>query len=226
MLQQDALSLRQQFENHNQTIRQYPNGVLVWKISNLQEKMYDAQSERQTSIYSPACLTSSSGYLVCARLYLNGDGSARGTHMSIFLVVLRGPYDSILKWPFSFRVSFCLFDQRTMIESNGTIQPKHIIESFRPDMNSQSFSQPCSGMNIASGIPRFCPLDLFEEMNDRNLYVVNDTMYIKMFVDFIGIPRTMLPFIFNINVALPGHIQQKLISDEIERRREQNINDE
>ena len=221
ILHQDALSLKQQFEDHNQIIKQYPNGTIVWKISRVREKIYDAQSERQTSIYSPVFLTSSSGYLVCIRMYLNGDGSARGTHISIFLVIFRGPYDGILKWPFSYRVSFCLFDQRTMMESNGTIQPKHIIESFRPDTNSQSFSQPCAGMNIASGIPRFCPLDAFEQMNDQNLYVVDDTIYIKAFIDFIGIPRMMLPFVFNINLALPGHIQQKLITDELNRCKEQ-----
>jgi len=120
----------------------------------LVKKMYDAQSERQTSVYSPPFYTSTCGYKVSVRLYLNGDGSARGSHISIFLVILRGQYDSLLQWPFSYRVSFCLCDQKTMIETNGTTQPKHIIESFRPDTNSISFQRPCSSMNIASGIPK------------------------------------------------------------------------
>jgi hypothetical protein len=34
----------------------------------------------------------------------------------------------------------------------------------------------------------------------------------------------MLPFIFNINIAFPLHIQQKLISDEMKRLEEQNNN--
>ena len=224
VLQHEALATRELFVNHNQTINQCPTGVFVWKITQVQEKMYDAQSERQTSIYSPPFLTSSSGYRVCIRLYLNGDGSARGTHLSIFLVIFRGPYDGILQWPFRNRVSFCLFDQRTIMESNGTIQPKHFIESFRPDLNSQSFAQPCTKLNIASGIPRFCSLDEFANLNDTNLYVVNDTMYIKAFIDFIGVPRGMLSFIFNINIALPGHIQHKLITDELKRYQEQNSN--
>ncbi len=109
-----------------------------------------------------------------------------------------------------------------MIEKNGTIPPKHIIESFRPDTNSISFQRPCSSMNIASGIPRFCSLNELSELTNENLYVVNDTMYIKTFIDFIGMPRSILPFIFNINPAFPLHIQQKLISDEIKRREEQN----
>jgi TNF receptor-associated factor 2 len=223
-LKQDVTTLKQQIENDNKIVKQEPDGTMVWKINNVREKMYDAQSERQTSVYSPPFYTSISGYKVCVRLYLNGDGSARGTYMSVFLVILRGPYDSLLKWPFSYRVSFCLYDQRTIIEKNGKMQPKHIIESFRPDTNSISFKQPCSAMNIASGIPKFCPLSEISELTNDNLYIVNDTMYIKTLIDFVEMPRSMLPFIFNINIAFPLHIQQKLISDEMKRLDEQNNN--
>jgi len=224
VLKQNVISLKQDIENEGQIIKQEPDGTLVWKITNVREKIYDAQSERTTSVYSPPFYTSISGYKISVRLYLNGDGSARGTHMSIFLVILRGPYDSLLKWPFSYRVSFCLCDQRTMIEKNGTVQPKHIIESFRPDINSVSFRQPCSAMNIASGIPKFFSLSEFNQPTNENLYIVNDTIYIKTLIDFIGMPRSMLPFIFNINIAFPLHIQHKLILDEIKRREEQNTN--
>jgi len=223
-LKQDVTTLKQQIENDNKIVKQEPDGTMVWKITNVREKMYDAQSERQTSVYSPPFYTSISGYKVCVRLYLNGDGSARGSYMSVFLVILRGPYDSLLKWPFSYRVSFCLYDQRTIIEKNGKVQPKHIIESFRPDTNSISFKQPCSAMNIASGIPRFCLLSEISELTNDNLYIVNDTMYIKTLIDFVEMPRSMLPFIFNINIAFPLHIQQKLISDEMKRLEEQNNN--
>ncbi len=222
VLKQNVISLKQCIENQDEIMKQEPDGTMVWKITNVREKMYDAQSERTTSIYSPNFYTSISGYKICARLYLNGDGSARGTHISIFLVILRGPYDSLLKWPFSYRVSFCLCDQRTMMEKNGTVQPKHIIESFRPDVNSVSFQQPCSAMNIASGIPKFFPLSEFNQLTNENLYIVNDTIYIKILIDCIGMPRSILPFIFSINIAFPLHIQHKLILDEIKRRQEQN----
>ncbi|CAF5079271.1 unnamed protein product, partial [Rotaria sp. Silwood1] len=53
------------------------DGTLVWKITKFREKMIDAQSERQTSIYSPPFYSSPNGYKMRARLYLNGDGNAR-----------------------------------------------------------------------------------------------------------------------------------------------------
>jgi hypothetical protein len=48
-------------------------------------------------------------------------------------------------------------------------------------------------------------------------------MFIKVFIDFIGLSKSILPFIFSLNIALPIQIQQKLINEEIKRREEQNI---
>ena len=48
------------------------------------------------------------GYKMCARLYLNGDGMGKGTHVSLFFVIMRGPCDALLKWPF--RQKVCVRD--------------------------------------------------------------------------------------------------------------------
>ncbi|CAF4286818.1 unnamed protein product, partial [Rotaria sordida] len=145
ILQQDVASLKQKVDD-----MQYVSydGTLIWKITSLHEKMskVDAQSERQTSIYSPPFYSSATGYKMRARLYLNGDGNARRTHMSLFFVLMRGPNDAILKFPFNYKVTFCLYDQ--------TPQQRHIIDSFRPDIKSNSFQRPRSEMNIARGIPK------------------------------------------------------------------------
>lgn len=42
---------------------------------------------------------------MCLRIYLNGDGTGRGTHLSLFFVVMRGHSDALLKWPFNQKVS-------------------------------------------------------------------------------------------------------------------------
>ncbi|CAF1157140.1 unnamed protein product [Adineta ricciae] len=217
VLQQQIFSLKEQVNNGYGILPQERGDIIAWKITNVHEKMYDAMSERQTSIYSPPFYTSPTGYKLCIRLYLNGDGTSRGTHASIFLVVLRGEFDGILKWPFQYSVAFCLCDQRTMLESNGTREPKHIIGCFKPDTKSISFQKPTSSVNIASGIPKFCSLDTLNQSADDNLYIYQDTMIIKTFINFNGIDRKMLDFIFNLNLALPVHIRQKLIEDEVAR---------
>jgi len=43
---------------------------------------------------------------MCARLYLNGDGMGKGTHVSLFFVIMRGAYDALLKWPFRQKVCY------------------------------------------------------------------------------------------------------------------------
>ncbi|CAF3419900.1 unnamed protein product [Rotaria sp. Silwood1] len=183
------------------------DGTFVWKITNIQDKLADAQSERQTSIYSPPFYSSPTGYKMRARLYLNGDGNARRTHMSLFFVLMRGPNDAILKFPFNYKVTFCLYDQ--------TPQQRHIIDSFRPDVRSSSFQRPRSEMNIASGIPKFFPLTMIQQ--EGNPYVRDDTMFIKVMVGFAEMPKTVLPYALSLNPGLPTNVQQYIIKQEIER---------
>lgn len=52
----------------------------------------------------PAFYTSKYGYKMCLRIYLNGDGTGRGSHLSLFFVVMRGLSDALLKWPFNQKV--------------------------------------------------------------------------------------------------------------------------
>jgi hypothetical protein len=81
-------------------------------------------------------------------------------------------------------------------------------------------------MNIASGIPKFFALVDLNQPEEINRYIVNDTMFIKILIDFVGIPKTMLAFIFSLNIALPLQIQQKLIDEEMKRREKQSISEE
>ncbi|CAF0790707.1 unnamed protein product [Rotaria sordida] len=205
ILQQDYFSLKHKIEE-TQSISY--DGILIWKITNIQEKMIDAQSERQVSIYSPPFYSSLTGYKMCARLYLYGDGNARRTHISLFFVLMRGLHDSLLKFPFTHKVTFCLFDQ--------TGEQQHIIDSFRPDPKSSSFQKPRCDMNIASGIPKFVSLDKIQQQNNR--YIKENTMFIKVMVDFENLPKTMIPFAVGLNPGLPTYCQQRMIQQEIERR--------
>lgn len=60
------------------------------------------------NIYVSAFYTSKYGYKMCLRIYLNGDGTGRGTHLSLFFVVMRGHSDALLKWPFNQKVKLLL----------------------------------------------------------------------------------------------------------------------
>ncbi|XP_029467449.1 TNF receptor-associated factor 2 isoform X2 [Rhinatrema bivittatum] len=151
------------------------DGVFIWKIPDFTRKRQDAIVGRCPAMFSPAFYTSKYGYKLCLRIYLNGDGTGRGTHLSLFFVVIKGPNDALLRWPFNQKVTLMLLDQNNR---------EHIIDAFRPDVTSSSFQRPLNDMNIASGCPLFCPITKLES---KNSYVRDDTLFIKAIVDLTGL---------------------------------------
>ncbi|MBN3323843.1 TRAF2 factor, partial [Atractosteus spatula] len=167
------------------------DGVFIWKITDFTRRRQDAVAGRAPALFSPAFYSSKYGYKMCLRLYLNGDGTGRGTHLSLFFVVMRGKNDALLKWPFSqkspslilspsspslsLQVTLMLLDQNNR---------EHIIDAFRPDVTSSSFQRPVSEMNIASGCPLFCPLS---KLGGKSSYLRDDTIFIKAIVDLTGL---------------------------------------
>ncbi|XP_072017048.1 TNF receptor-associated factor 3-like [Amphiura filiformis] len=115
---------------------------------------------------------------MCARIYLNGDGMGKGTHLSLFFVVMKGQYDNILRWPFRQKVTFMMVDQGNR---------EHVVDAFRPDPTSSSFKKPTHEMNIASGCPLFVALNLLE--NGNFAYVKDDCLFVKVIVDVSDLER-------------------------------------
>ena len=146
------------------------NGAFLWHIPEVRQRIRDAKIGRITSIYSPPFYTGRNGYKMCIRAYLNGDGSGEGTHLSIFLVLMKSEYDTLLQWPFESKVSLILVDQDHM---------KHLVQTFKPNPQSCSFQKPKTDMNVASGCPEFADLSIL----DNTSYVKDDQMYIKAVVD-------------------------------------------
>ena len=146
------------------------DGHLLWKINEFSRRRNRAVNGQQKAFTSPCFFTGPYGYKMRARIYLNGHGMGRGTHISLFFVVMRGQYDAILRWPFRQKVTFMLVDQDNV---------EHVIDAFRPDPNSSSFQRPRREANIASGCPLFCSLN---QLNTR-AYVREDTMFLRIIVD-------------------------------------------
>jgi hypothetical protein len=153
--------------------------------------------------------TSLDGYKMCVRLYFNGDGVGQSTHLSIFLVLMRGNYDAVLKWPFNFQVIFGLYDLKN--------QKDHIVQSFQSDIKLKSFQQPQTEMNVGTGISKFVPLSKI--LHDNSSYVDDNTIYIKVMIRKDPIPSHVLSLVMNIDPALPVHIQEEKIQEEIRRNK-------
>lgn len=148
------------------------DGCFLWKIPEVGLRMQEAQAEIWPALYSPSFYTSRYGYKLCLKLFPNGDGTGARTHLSLFLVMMKGEYDFQLKWPFRHKVTFTLLDQ---------VNKNHISTSFRPLESSPSFQRPVSEANVASGLPEFCPLYLLHAPQTN--YICNDTLVIQAVVD-------------------------------------------
>ena len=145
------------------------NGVLMWKIAGYRRRKADAKCGRVISLYSQPFYTGIYGYKMCARVYLNGDGICKGTHMSLFFTLMKNDYDVLLQWPFKQKVTMLLLDQ------GGT---NHIMDAFRPDINSNSFQRPCNERNIPSGCPLFAAQSVID--GDNTPYIRDDAIFIKI----------------------------------------------
>ena len=130
------------------------------------------------SLYSQPFYTSRYGYKMCGRVYLNGDGMGKGTHLSLFFVLMRGEYDALLEWPFRQKVTLSLLDQSPA--------RRDLSDTFRPDPTSSSFRRPSTEMNIASG----CPMFISHNDLQNSRFLKDDTLYMKIVVDTIDlVPR-------------------------------------
>ncbi|XP_036162247.1 TNF receptor-associated factor 3 isoform X2 [Myotis myotis] len=152
------------------------NGVLIWKIRDYKRRKQEAVMGKTLSLYSQPFYTGYFGYKMCARVYLNGDGMGKGTHLSLFFVIMRGEYDALLPWPFKQKVTLMLMDQGS--------SRRHLGDAFKPDPNSSSFKKPSGEMNIASG----CPVFVAQTVLENGTYIKDDTIFIKVIVDTSDLP--------------------------------------
>ena len=153
------------------------NGILIWKIDDFERRRKEAVDGVTMSLYSSPFYTSRHGYKMCARIYLNGDGLGKNTHFSFFFVIMRGPYDALLPWPFRPKVTLTLLNQTGK---------NHVTDHFRPDPHSSSFQHPGEReMNIASGCPMFVRIEHL--LNGG--FVKDNAAFIRIVVDTSDLPK-------------------------------------
>ena len=62
-------------------------------------------------VYLPAFYTHTHGYRMCVCVYPNGTEDGEGTHVSIFICMMQGPFDGYLKWPFRGDITIQIVNQ-------------------------------------------------------------------------------------------------------------------
>ncbi|XP_071490776.1 TNF receptor-associated factor 3-like [Diadema antillarum] len=177
----ELLQMIQESQRRIQDLECSHSGVFLWKIDNYSQRKREAATTNKKSIYSPPFFTSQYGYKLCGRVFLIGDGVGIGTHISLFLTIMRGPYDAVQPWPFKEKITFQLVNQADPIN-------RSIVESFRPDPTSSSFKRPTSERNIGAGFPLFVKIQQVEDLNQG--FLKDDTLYLKIISQTSDVPQT------------------------------------
>ena len=95
-------------------------GVLPTELTMTNFEQHKTDSDEW---HSPPFYTHPQGYKMCLRVYANGDGDGKGTHVSVFAHLMRGEFDDHIKWPFKGHVTVAVLNQ---LEDNN-----HTTETIR-----------------------------------------------------------------------------------------------
>ncbi|XP_066913807.1 TNF receptor-associated factor 3-like [Clytia hemisphaerica] len=147
------------------------NGRILWKIDDFHSRRQQVLSGELHALHSAPCYSSDYGYKFCLRAYLNGDGVGEGTHVSLFLVVMKSDHDRVLEWPFQKKVKMTLINQQNRRRDH--------TEVMTPNKDSASFQRPKNDTNVASGCPLFMALDRL----DAEGFVKEDVLFFDVTVE-------------------------------------------
>jgi len=148
--------------------------IFIWKIGNFREILRKAIAKKIVSKESPPFYTDrteSYGYKLKVKMYPYGTGSGMDTHLSVFIVVMKGEYDSILPWPFKKKVKVTLIDQQ-----EDPFERENVTRSLNPANHSKRLDRPTTEQNVGSGFSRFLS---HEDLYSRR-YIVDDTLFLQV----------------------------------------------
>ena len=152
------------------------NGVFVWKIVGYRQQFEQSLSSvDDLAIFSPAFYSSQYGYKMRLKAYLNGRDRGKGTHLSLYIIIMKGDYDALLDWPFKDKITFYLIDQGE--------QKNHRTHQLSPNRSLPNikvvFNRPAVSENLGIGNPCFVP----HEALDSSDFIKDDTLFIKVIVE-------------------------------------------
>lgn len=102
-------------------------GEYLWTIHNISRRLERLQSGKSKDpVTSESFYTGLPGYKLCLWVYLNGRGKSLGSAMSVYVRVMAGEYDPILKWPIRPQYTFTIFKQ-----NNRSPERKDIVRTRR-----------------------------------------------------------------------------------------------
>lgn len=145
-------------------------GNFIWRVDNISTRL---QNQKDLALYSPPQTVlnpeTNTPYKYSLITCLNGNNQGRGTHVSLYFVLMRSDFDDINDFPFNEKITF-------IVKANKNSNKADINQPIICDPNAASCAKPSKDLNPSFGIPQMIPL---EDLQD---YLINDSLYFNVLV--------------------------------------------
>ena len=139
---------------------------------------YERRKNKNERCYSPPFYTHVGGYKMCLSIDANGWGDGKGTHVGVGLFMMKGEFDSHLKWPLKGGITVELVNQK----DGGVKYERKLAANEQSEELVKVFQRVTEGERATSGFgySQFIShTDLYKPEEDKE-YLLNDTLIFRV----------------------------------------------
>ena len=151
----------------------YPRPPWVIKMEEFQEK-----KEKNDDWYSDPVYSHLGGYKMCLNVVANGHGDGKGTHVSVYIYLMRGDNDDNLKWPFKGTIEVSLLNQL----EDGQHQMQQVWPPYQ-NIPEDTCGRVTEGKRAVKGwgYSKFISQQDLSYKGDKNCqYLKDDTLFFRV----------------------------------------------
>ena len=126
--------------------------------------------------YSQPFHSAPGGYKLCLRVSANGSGLGKGTHVSVYVVLMKGENDHQLRWPFELDVTYGILNWKR--DENHVIITIRFKDAEAKDKKRVTLEEVASS---GRGHPKFLSHSfLFDSSNEHAQYLSEDCLCLQV----------------------------------------------
>ena len=144
-----------------------PKAIFNWLVEDFSKKKAAAHNGEHDVVFSPPFYSFHNGYRMRLELYPSGHETGEGSHISVYLAMIRGPYDETLQWPYRRKYEV------SGIQKDGQKGVSQITDTAASYGHS-SWRRPTRETKSRLGWPQFVELYKLHE------YLKNDKLFITV----------------------------------------------
>jgi len=138
---------------------------------------FNELKNQNQEVVSPPFYTSPNGYKMRLKVYPNGYGKGKGSHLSVFVHIEKGENDDQLVWPFRGTYTVTLLNQKS---NQNHYSYQLVVNSEDIEKYPNSFNKPTSSFIEGFGLPHFVTHEKVMERSETTAYLEEDTVYVKV----------------------------------------------